>query len=171
MNGLKRTERFSFSIAGRNVEFLQIIQPHHAHRSSEDAAAVNVQRSALFAPDDPAFIFITVDEGRHMPGDEPPVRPGIVIQPDPAPHELFRRYFRRLYTTPAMLIRTSMAEKEFPSAGLQLLVVDPIAQEGVDAVIPGGKRKERIRENVKASDIRLSKEELQAIDEILNKNE
>lgn len=46
-----------------------------------------------------------------------------------------------------------------------------LAQEGVDAVIPGGKRKERIRENVKASDIRLSKEELQAIDEILNKNE
>ncbi|MBP2078774.1 aldo/keto reductase [Oceanobacillus polygoni] len=46
-----------------------------------------------------------------------------------------------------------------------------LAQEGVDAVIPGGKRKERIRENVKASDIRLSKEELQAIGEILNKNE
>ncbi|WP_339229266.1 aldo/keto reductase [Oceanobacillus sp. FSL K6-2867] len=46
-----------------------------------------------------------------------------------------------------------------------------LAQEGVDAVIPGGKRKERIRENVKASDIHLSKEELQAIDEILNKKE
>lgn len=41
-------------------------------------------------------------------------------------------------------------------------------QEGVTAVIPGGKRKERIRENVKAVDIQLSKEELQAMDAILN---
>lgn len=41
-------------------------------------------------------------------------------------------------------------------------------QEGVTAIIPGGKRKERIRENVKAVDIQLSKEELQAMDAILN---
>ena len=45
-----------------------------------------------------------------------------------------------------------------------------LAQEGVDAVIPGGKRKERIRENVQASEINLSKEELNIINEILNNN-
>ncbi|RDW20184.1 oxidoreductase [Oceanobacillus arenosus] len=44
-----------------------------------------------------------------------------------------------------------------------------LAQEGVDAVIPGGKRKERIRENVQASEIRLSQEELSVINDILNK--
>ena len=44
-----------------------------------------------------------------------------------------------------------------------------LAQDGVDAIIPGGKRKERIIENIKASDIQLSIEELNAIDEILNK--
>ena len=42
-----------------------------------------------------------------------------------------------------------------------------LAQEGVDAVIPGGKRKERIRENSQASDIILSKEELAIINDIL----
>ena len=42
-----------------------------------------------------------------------------------------------------------------------------LAQEGVDAVIPGGKRKERIRENSQASDIVLSKEELAIINDIL----
>lgn len=44
-----------------------------------------------------------------------------------------------------------------------------LAQKGVDAVIPGGKRKERIRENVQASDIRFTREELSLIDDILNK--
>ena len=42
-----------------------------------------------------------------------------------------------------------------------------LAQEGVDAVIPGGKHKERIRENIQASDIVLSKEELAIINDIL----
>lgn len=42
-----------------------------------------------------------------------------------------------------------------------------LAQEGVDAVIPGGKRKERIRENTQASDIVLSNEELAMINDIL----
>ena len=42
-----------------------------------------------------------------------------------------------------------------------------LAQEGVDAVIPGGKRKERIRENIQASDIVLSNEELAIINDIL----
>ena len=45
-----------------------------------------------------------------------------------------------------------------------------LAQEGVDAVIPGGKRKERIRENIQASEISLSKEELNIINDILNNN-
>lgn len=45
-----------------------------------------------------------------------------------------------------------------------------LAQEGVDAVIPGGKRKERIRENIQASEINLSKEELNIINDILNNN-
>lgn len=44
-----------------------------------------------------------------------------------------------------------------------------LAQDGVDAVIPGGKHKERIHENIKASDIRFTKDELSAISDILNK--
>ncbi|WP_163581319.1 aldo/keto reductase [Gracilibacillus saliphilus] len=44
-----------------------------------------------------------------------------------------------------------------------------LAQEGIDAVIPGGKRKERIRENIQASEINLSKEDLIIINNILNK--
>lgn len=44
-----------------------------------------------------------------------------------------------------------------------------LAQEGVDAVIPGGKHKNRIHENIKASNIRLTEEELHVINEILNK--
>lgn len=43
-----------------------------------------------------------------------------------------------------------------------------LAQEGIDTVIPGGKRKERIRENVQASEINLSKGELTNINSILN---
>ncbi|AXI08632.1 hypothetical protein CUC15_06770 [Oceanobacillus zhaokaii] len=43
-----------------------------------------------------------------------------------------------------------------------------LAQDGVDAVIPGGKRKERIRENVQASKIGLSKEELNTLEDILS---
>ncbi len=42
-----------------------------------------------------------------------------------------------------------------------------LAQDGVDAVIPGGKRKERILENIQASEIILSKEELKSIENIL----
>ncbi|MEH7523412.1 aldo/keto reductase [Bacillus sp. JJ1503] len=45
-----------------------------------------------------------------------------------------------------------------------------LSQEGVDSVIPGGKRKERIRENVQASEISFSKEELNIINDILNNN-
>jgi len=44
-----------------------------------------------------------------------------------------------------------------------------LAQDGVDAVIPGGKHKGRIHENIKASGIRFTKEELSAISDILNK--
>lgn len=44
-----------------------------------------------------------------------------------------------------------------------------LAQEGVDAVIPGGKRKERILENIHASEIILSKEELKSINDILSR--
>ncbi|MEH7251878.1 aldo/keto reductase [Neobacillus niacini] len=45
-----------------------------------------------------------------------------------------------------------------------------LAQEGVDAVIPGGKRKERILENIHASEIILAKQELTMISEILRNN-
>ncbi|MEH7122659.1 aldo/keto reductase [Bacillus sp. JJ1773] len=45
-----------------------------------------------------------------------------------------------------------------------------LSQEGVDSVIPGGKRKERIRENVQASEISFSKEEVNIINDILNNN-
>ncbi len=43
-----------------------------------------------------------------------------------------------------------------------------LAQDGVDAVIPGGKRKERIRENVQASDVELTAADLNQIEDILN---
>ncbi|WP_017815144.1 aldo/keto reductase [Paenibacillus shenyangensis] len=43
-----------------------------------------------------------------------------------------------------------------------------LAQDGVDSVIPGGKNKVRIRENVEASDINFSQEELARIDSLLN---
>lgn len=42
-----------------------------------------------------------------------------------------------------------------------------LAQEGVDAVIPGGKRKDRIRENVQAIEIELTEQELNIINGIL----
>ncbi|WP_428911303.1 aldo/keto reductase [Niallia sp. Krafla_26] len=42
-----------------------------------------------------------------------------------------------------------------------------LAQEGVDVVIPGGKKKERILENVHASEIKFTKEELDTINRIL----
>jgi aryl-alcohol dehydrogenase-like predicted oxidoreductase len=45
-----------------------------------------------------------------------------------------------------------------------------LAQEGVDAVIPGGKRKERILENIQASEMILSTEELNIIKDILVNN-
>ena len=45
-----------------------------------------------------------------------------------------------------------------------------LQQEGVAAVIPGGKRKERILENIKASEVSFSKEELNIINEIINNN-
>ncbi len=57
-------------------------------------------------------------------------------------------------------------ETSLPNLALAWL----LSQEGVDAVIPGGKRKERIRENVLAADIQLSKEELNAINDILSGN-
>lgn len=43
-----------------------------------------------------------------------------------------------------------------------------LAQDGVDVVIPGGKRKERIISNIQAGEIELSEEELKEISEILN---
>ncbi|WP_428910623.1 aldo/keto reductase [Niallia sp. Krafla_26] len=57
-------------------------------------------------------------------------------------------------------------ETSLPNLALAWL----LAQEGVDAVIPGGKKKERILENIQASDIILSKEDLNRIHDILNKN-
>ncbi|ARK32382.1 aldo/keto reductase [Halalkalibacter krulwichiae] len=57
------------------------------------------------------------------------------------------------------------SEKETTLPNLALAWL--LAQEGVDAVIPGGKRKERIRENAQASEIDLSQSELALIDDIL----
>jgi myo-inositol catabolism protein IolS len=57
-------------------------------------------------------------------------------------------------------------ETSLPNLALAWL----LAQEGVDAVIPGGKRKERILENIQASDITLSREELNTINDILRNN-
>lgn len=42
-----------------------------------------------------------------------------------------------------------------------------LAQNGVDAVIPGGKRPEQVKENIKANDIVLSDEQLKKIQSIL----
>jgi myo-inositol catabolism protein IolS len=44
-----------------------------------------------------------------------------------------------------------------------------LEQEGVDAVIPGGKRSEQIYANLGASDIVLTAEELEAVEFVLNK--
>lgn len=57
-------------------------------------------------------------------------------------------------------------ETSLPNLALAWL----LAQEGVDAVIPGGKRKERILENIHASEIILLKEELNSINDILSNN-
>ena len=42
-----------------------------------------------------------------------------------------------------------------------------LSQKGVDAVIPGGKKPEQVKENVKASEIRFTVQELEAIQQIL----
>jgi len=60
----------------------------------------------------------------------------------------------------------SSKEASLPNLALAWL----LAQEGVAAVIPGGKRKERIVENVQASDIILSAEDLKIIKDILSDN-
>ena len=57
-------------------------------------------------------------------------------------------------------------ETSLPNLALAWL----LAQQGVDAVIPGGKRKERILENIHASEIILSKQELNIINDILRNN-
>lgn len=57
-------------------------------------------------------------------------------------------------------------ETSLPNLALAWL----LAQEGVDAVIQGGKGKERILENIHAGEIILSKEELNIIKDILGKN-
>jgi myo-inositol catabolism protein IolS len=44
-----------------------------------------------------------------------------------------------------------------------------LAQKGVDAIIPGGKKPEQVKENVKASEIKFTAEELEAIQQILGK--
>ncbi|SDN68659.1 aldo/keto reductase [Bacillus sp. OK048] len=60
------------------------------------------------------------------------------------------------------------AQKETSLPNLALAWL--LAQEGVDAVIPGGKRKERILENIHASEIILSKLEITMISDILRNN-
>lgn len=42
-----------------------------------------------------------------------------------------------------------------------------LAQDGVDAVIPGGKHKKQVANNVKATDILLTNEDLMNIERIL----
>lgn len=44
-----------------------------------------------------------------------------------------------------------------------------LAQKGVDAIIPGGKKPEQVKENVEASEIKFTNQELTAIQQILNK--
>ncbi|MEH7342504.1 aldo/keto reductase [Bacillus sp. JJ1532] len=65
-------------------------------------------------------------------------------------------------------LKEMATQKETPLPNLALAWL--LAQKGVDSVIPGGKRKERIRENVQASEISFSKEELNIINDILNNN-
>lgn len=57
------------------------------------------------------------------------------------------------------------AKKETNVSNLALAWL--LAQEGIDSVIPGGKRKEQIEENVKASEITLTQHDLKEIKEIL----
>jgi myo-inositol catabolism protein IolS len=44
-----------------------------------------------------------------------------------------------------------------------------LAQKGVDAIIPGGKKPEQVKENVEASEIKFTAQELTAIQQILDK--
>ncbi len=44
-----------------------------------------------------------------------------------------------------------------------------LAQKGVDAVIPGGKKPEQVKENVEASEIKFTNQELTVIQQILDK--
>lgn len=74
------------------------------------------------------------------------------------------QFQRTLVTVGKLKEIAAQKETTLPNLALAWL----LAQEGVDVVIPGGKRKERIRENVQASEINLSKEELHIINEILN---
>src|SRR3954447_8525641 len=66
------------------------------------------------------------------------------------------------------MLKVMATQKETSLSNLGLAWL--LAQEGVDAVIPGGKRKERILENIQASEIVLSTEELNIINDILGNN-
>jgi len=76
------------------------------------------------------------------------------------------QFQKTLVTLDKLKELATQKETTLPNLALAWL----LAQEGVDAVIPGGKRKERIRENIQASEINLSKEELNIINDILNNN-
>ncbi|RFB15286.1 aldo/keto reductase [Bacillus sp. HNG] len=77
--------------------------------------------------------------------------------------ELFQK---NLLTIEKLKEFATQKETTLPNLALAWL----LAQEGVDAVIPGGRRKERILENIQANEIRLSSEELNVINDILSKN-
>ncbi|MGJ9385460.1 aldo/keto reductase [Salipaludibacillus sp. CF4.18] len=76
------------------------------------------------------------------------------------------QFIQTLKTVGKLKELATQKETTLPNLALAWL----LAQEGVDVVIPGGKRKERIRENVQASEVNLSKEELNIVNEILNNN-
>ena len=62
-------------------------------------------------------------------------------------------------------LETFAKDKEVTLPNLALAWL--LAQEGVDAVIPGGKKEERILQNIKAADVVLSKEDLSILNDIL----
>lgn len=76
------------------------------------------------------------------------------------------QFQQTLKTVDKLKEMATQKETNLPNLALAWL----LAQEGVDAVIPGGKQKERIRDNVQASEISLSREDLNIINDILNNN-
>ncbi|MGV3487243.1 MAG: aldo/keto reductase [Tuberibacillus sp.] len=83
---------------------------------------------------------------------------------DPAPKRWTPEEFReKIATANQLKVIAEQKGTTLPNLALAWL----LAQDGVDAVIPGGRRPEQVQGVVKAADIQLTKEDLAAIADIL----